>query len=469
MGRFLNARAVATGPGALSTLDQRFQPPALDSQPAGVELAAESPVPLPVPVRTSPVTTIGLYALCMYLIGGYATDLSYRFLGAKPYVTFVSGIVVFICFLASGQALAAVRTTVGKLWLALGIWMCFSVVFSHWRGGSFEIMQTYLPKQHLVLFYIAAFTLTLAECRTLLRAYILGGLVLLLTCFFFGGIESVSGRFSIETNIYLSNPNDLAMQLLLSFGFFTFLVRQPGFIGRAIGLAGILGATYYLLATGSRGGVLAGSALVLVCFLFSAHKVRVVVLALPVILVIVAFVPGDTLHRLSLIAVRTTSNAPANSEENKAIESGLEREHLLIESVKYAIKNPLFGLGPGRFPDAMWEDGKKVGRHEASLGSHNSYTQIASECGIPALIMFVAAIYLTIRSSYRLYRATLHDPAQAVLCAMAFTCFATSIAIAIDLGFHHMAYSGNMAIVLGLGVAIELATRHVRLRSASPA
>ena len=465
MGRFLNARAVAAGPGPVSALDPRIQPQNLGSQPAGSATVAEAAPAVQYPVRTSPVTIIGLYALCIYLVGGFATDLSYRFLGTKPYVTFVSGIIVFICFIVSGQAMAALRTTVGKLWLALGIWMCFSVVFSRWRGGSFDIMQAYIPKQHMVLFYIAAFALTIKQCRTLLRGCILGGAVLLLTCFFFGGPEQVSGRFAIETNIYLSNPNDLAMQLVLCFGFFTFLTRQPGWFGRCIGIAGILGACYYLLATGSRGGMLAGAVLAALCLFFSQHRVRVLVLALPVALALVAVMPDETMRRLSLIFTTQTPKAATDAEESKAIDSELERQHLLIESIKYAIKNPLFGLGPGRFPDAIWEDAKKEGRHEASLGTHNTYTQIASECGIPALIMFVGAIFLTIRSGLRLYRATAKDPDQRLVSAIAFTCFATSIAFAIDLIFHHMAYSGNMAMVLGLWVATDLAARHAGINT----
>jgi O-antigen ligase len=95
-----------------------------------------------------------------------------------------------------------------------------------------------------------------------------------------------------------------------------------------------------------------------------------------------------------------------------------------------------------------------------SMGTHNTYTQIAAECGIPALIMFVGAVFLTIRSSFRLYRATNNDPSHSLVSAIAFTCFAIGIAFSIDLFFHHMAYSGNMAMVLGLWVATDLAARH---------
>ena len=467
MGRFLNSRAVAAGPAGVTALDPRVPFPNLGTEPGSAVPATVVEAAVPVPVRNSPVTTIGLYALCTYLIGGYATDLSYRFLGAKPYVTMVSGIIVFLCFLISGRALAALRTTVGKLWLGLGLWMCFSALFSSWRGGSFEILQVYIPKQHMVLFYIAAFALTIQQCRTLLRASILGGFVLILTCFFFGSPEPDSGRFIIAANTYLSNPNDLAMQLLLCFGFFLFLIHQPGWPGRVAGFVGVLCASYYLLATGSRGGMLAAGVLALLCVLFSANRMRILILTLPAILVLIAVMPQETMRRLSLLTVSST--AAVTDEEAKAVSSELEREHLLIESIKYTIKHPLFGLGPGRFADAIWEDGKKEGRHEASLGTHNTYTQIASECGIPALIMFVGAVFITIRSSYRLYRSTAKDPAHSLVSSLAFTCFAISVAFSIDICFHHMAYYGNMAMVLGLWVATDLAARHAGINTSVPA
>jgi O-antigen ligase len=451
MGRFLNSRAVAEPPGPRQYL----------SPLSGVNaapLTEPAPPPVVTPKRAaavnSPVTIVGLYALCIYLIAGYATDLSYRFLGTKPYVSMISGIVVFVCFLVSGQALVALRTTVGKLWLGLGIWMCFSVVFSRWPGGSEAVLQGYIPKQHMVLFYVAAFALTIQRCRTLWRGYALGGFILILSCFFFGAPEPESGRFTIPTNVFLTNPNDLAMELLLCLGFFLFLIRQPAKLGRIAGLVGALGAGFYLLKTGSRGGALAAVILALLSLFFSASRVLVLIGALPAILILFALVPHQIMSRLAVIGFSDSSQSQS-MEESKAQDSSNERRHLFIESVKYTLKNPIFGIGPGRFSDAIWEDGKKEGRHEASMGTHNTYTQIGAECGIPALCMFAAAVFVTIRKSFRLYRATRKDPANGVLSAMAFTCFALGVAFAVDVFFHHMAYSSNMAMVMGLWVATE--------------
>lgn len=336
--------------------------------------------------------------------------------------------------------------------------MCISVVFSRWPGGSIELMQVYLPKQHLVLFYMAAFAGTVRECRTLLRAWILGGFILILVCIFFG-VTDDTGRFAVPTNIYLMNPNDLAMQLLLCLGFFLFLIRQPSWVGRITGAVGVIGASFYLLKTASRGAMLACIVFALLWLFFSENRPRLVVMALPMMLILLAIMPAGTLHRLSLIAVNPVGARITSAQDEKALQSQMERQHLLKASLMYAITHPVFGIGPGRFSDAIWEDGRSEGRHEASLGTHNSYTQLAAECGVPALLLFVAAIFVTFRSSFRLCKATIKDKSQGLVSALAFTCCVMTGSFAIDVFFHHVAYTGNMAMVLGLWVSVELATK----------
>lgn len=433
---------------------------------AATDTPPATAVPEAEPVTTSLVLRLGLYALCTYLISGYATDLSYRFLGTKPYVSMVSGVVVFVCFVLSGRAAAALRTNVGRLWLGLGLWMCVSIAFSRWRGGSFEVMQMYLPKQHMVLFYIAAFALTVKDCRTVLRACILGSFVLLITCFFFGAPEQASGRFVINSNPLLNNPNDLAMQLVMALGFFLFWIRQPGLMGRVGGMLGMFGAAYYLLKTGSRGGMLAAAALTLLWVFFSRNRFLIIALAIPAIGILSVMTPQANLHRLSLIFLHPDEELVTSVEEEKTVSSQMARTYLMKKSVEIALANPIFGVGPGCFSDALEAEGKKEGRHEASVGTHNTYTQIAAECGMPALIMFVAAIIIAIRSSYRLYRQTSKDPSQDLLSSVAFTCFGLTVAYSIDVFFHHMAYYGSMPLFLGLWVATDLATRQARLRRA---
>lgn len=460
MGRFLNSRASSSlalrPPPKISTfVTSTFAPTAAAPEPDAVIAPVLQP--------DTPVQTLGLYALCLYLVAAWANDFSQRFLGAKPYVSMIAGIVVFLCFLLSGHVMGALRTTVGKLWLVLGVWMCLSTLFSRWLGGSMGVMESYIPKQHMLPFYMAAFVMAAIQCRTVLRACILGGFILIISCIFFGQADEF-GRFVIPTNVWLDNPNDLAMQLLLCLGFFLFLLRQPSWVGRVAGIIGMSAATYFLLKTGSRGAVLAWCVFIAIWIGFSQNRMRLVIFAGPIVLLLVMLTPGETLHRISLIFMNADVETATTIEDEKSISSQLAREHLLRASVDYMFRYPIFGIGPGEFSEALWEDGKKQGRHETSLGPHNTYTQIGAESGIPAFVLFIASLFLTIRSTFRLYRATAKNPAHSLLSAMCFSCFVMMAAFAVDLFFHHMAYSGNMALIIGLSISLQQAAKRVGIQ-----
>ena len=467
MGRFLNRHLSAANSPLWHGAPKKSA--AVPGTAAAVEAPAEvGPVVAAAPVvRPTPIQVVGLICLSIYLISGWATDFSFRFFGGKPYLSLVTGIMALVCFIISGKALTALRTSVGRLWLALGIWMILSVVFSRWRGGSFELLKAYFPKYHMIPLYMAAFVVTVSNCRTLLRACAVGGFVMLLECVFFGSAEE-DGRFAISSNTLLSNPNDMAMQLLLALGFFLFWIRQPNRVGRALGIVGMISAFYFLPRTGSRGGIISGVVMVGLWILLRRDRARVIMAAVLIGAVVVAVTPHNMLQRL--VTFGANEQGADSEDREKAVESRLEREHLLRAAIGYTLRYPLFGIGPGEFADAIWEDGKKEGRHEASLGPHNTYAQIGAECGIPGLIMFTLAIVGTIRSSYRLYRATAETEGQALVAAASYSCFMLTVALAIDLFFHHMAYSGSsIAIIIGLWVSLENVAKLAGIQVSRPA
>jgi O-antigen ligase len=471
MGRFLNPRAVkieTAGHGSENG-GRGIQRPVL-SRPAPVETTTvvTTPVAATPENRVSLAHKIGLVMMCVYLISGYATDLSYRFLGTKPYVSMVSGLALFVCFLLSGRALIALQTRVGRLWAFLMCWMMLATVFSRWRGGSADLMMDYLPKQHLVVFYLASVILTVSHFRTVLRACAFGGVVLLLTCSFFG-IADDSGRYSISMNSWLGNPNDLAMQLLICMGFFIFLWRQPGLHERIVGILGLGGAAFFLLRTGSRGAMVALAVFCLVWIVHSRHRLFAVAGLAATGAALLLFVPGKTIERLKLIVVDPSTHAVSSSEEAWALSSQYQRQRLIKASLAYSLTNPLFGLGPGMFSQAIWEDGKKEGRHEASLGTHNSYTQISSECGVPAGLAFLAAVVFSIRSCFRIHRATAEQESQRLLHSISFALLVVMTAFAVDLFFHHVAYSANVSLLIGFGVLLELAGQRIEPAPATAA
>jgi O-antigen ligase len=59
--------------------------------------------------------------------------------------------------------------------------------------------------------------------------------------------------------------------------------------------------------------------------------------------------------------------------------SSSQRTQVLKRSILVAIRYPLFGVGIGNFHHKSFQE----------LGTHNAYTQVAAETGIPAMIAYI--------------------------------------------------------------------------------
>jgi O-antigen ligase len=72
-----------------------------------------------------------------------------------------------------------------------------------------------------------------------------------------------------------------------------------------------------------------------------------------------------------------------NAEQASAYDSAQQRRYLLIKSLKVTAEHPLFGVGPGNFTvvSGNW------------LVTHNSYTQMSSEGGVLAFVLYIMIIW----------------------------------------------------------------------------
>jgi O-antigen ligase len=91
------------------------------------------------------------------------------------------------------------------------------------------------------------------------------------------------------------------------------------------------------------------------------------------------------------------------------------------------------------------------------LGTHNTYTQISSECGIPALLFYLAVIGLCLRSNFRIYLRTRDRPAAHQLAGMSRCLLAGMLVYAVSAFFFHMAYSAYLPTLAGFTAALQLA------------
>jgi O-antigen ligase len=152
----------------------------------------------------------------------------------------------------------------------------------------------------------------------------------------------------------------------------------------------------------------------------------------------------------------------------EAVESSEARGYLLKQSIVYTIENPFFGVGPGQFSTyegkSRVSEGFKGYWHE----THNSYTQISSECGIPALVFY---LMITI-SNFRLLAKIQRKAAQIRHQEIAIAAFCLTIALvaySVVILFVNFAYRFYMPAISGLLLAIWFAAcREVSRRTVAP-
>jgi O-antigen ligase len=134
--------------------------------------------------------------------------------------------------------------------------------------------------------------------------------------------------------------------------------------------------------------------------------------------------------------------------------SQLQRIELLKYSIQYTLENPVFGVGPGQFPDQVWSRAKAVGKRVPSMGTHNTFTQVSSEMGLPALIVYGAVLFTSFQLIFRLYKRTTDQPAMQEINNMAFCLLLILVIYSVSTMFHHVAYSRHLPTLAGLSVAL---------------
>ena len=109
------------------------------------------------------------------------------------------------------------------------------------------------------------------------------------------------------------------------------------------------------------------------------------------------------------------------------------------------------------------ENGEAAKRGEWSvwLGTHNSYTQVSSECGIPAFFFYSAVLFLSIRIDYRLYKVSAAHPALKDIKAISFSFMGALVVYAVGTFFFHTAYGPYLPMFAGATIALFFAAKPV--------
>jgi hypothetical protein len=369
------------------------------------------PYPYANPVRNRPAPTLALPAAgndplseanavrkmgvlftlaFVFLYVSRVTDLRFSYLHLPFIVAAMAGATAAL----SGCLPAAIQSRTGLIYAAMTFWICAGVPFSVWRGGSFAIITQYWVRTVLIALLVLALVVSFKEVSRLMDTIALAVLV----AAFLGlhaGVSSADGRLEIANYSRISNPNDMAFAMLLGMPLWWRNLTWGSLLRRCMAAAALLPILACFLKTGSRAGLFALASMTVVAFLRApvASKIRIgtgAVLAAAIGLAVLPPYLRDRYFTLETANMADVHSSLGERAVDAAAASALQRKNNLMDSIRMTLHHPVFGVGAGNFAVEQDQDAKAAGLARGTwLGTHNTYTQLSSECGIPMLVLFL--------------------------------------------------------------------------------
>jgi O-antigen ligase len=374
--------------------------------------------------------------------------------GSNTYILYIVGLPAILGILAGGGIRRGLRHRVAFFWIAFVVWMALTIPSSHWRGGSTRLLYTYLKTEILMFFLIAGLALTWKECTTVMYAIAAAGVVNVLIGR--ATLGEIGERFALEiTGGNIANPNDFAAHLILVAPFLLSIIldRTKLFIWRLTALAAVAAALYLILGTASRGALVALGAMSVFVILKGTARWRMagVVLVPLCLLVLLPALP----QRISQRLFTFSSSSGADEEARMAQET---RMYLLTQSLRFTLEHPVFGVGPGQFSNYEGATSRSQGEFGSWRQTHNTFTQVSSECGIPALLFYVAALITAYRLLSRAHRQAKEHPQSPEMATATFCVLLSMVGFSTAAFFLSMAYHFYFPALTGLAVAMASAS-----------
>lgn len=378
----------------MTLYDQKFATAAPKKAPPRIQ-APQSPSPAPAPPQNAVAHRNANRA-----VFAYWALLSFSFLYYARPEDFIPGMLYIpVGKISGGIALAGLIVSWGrlrakmpleiKLVLLLFLHMCLTVPFAFWRGGAFQVVRDDFSKAAIVAVLISMIVTTLIDLRRLLWVQAASVAVLTVASIIVhpaspgGGTTRLWGLGGV-----FSNPNDFAINIAINFPLcLAFFLGSKGILKKLTWSVALLFLLYGVIATYSRSGLIAMVICSVICvweFGIKGKRPMVIVAAVGVLLagVGVAVTTPRYLIRLSTLI---SGENEAGSMDHGSLDA---RRELLMESIRVSFQHPLLGVGPGNFQAYT----------ESWHVTHNTYTELSSEAGLPALALFLTILFLTFRN-----------------------------------------------------------------------
>lgn len=236
------------------------------------------------------------------------------------------------------------------------------------------------------------------------------------------------------------NSNDMALHLVIM----TPIAIALFFSTRSLLMKAFYGASVAVMIAGnlvtfSRGGLLGlvGALAVLLWKLGRRHRLLVFVLALSLMFSLIAFMPATMIERIVTTFDPNSGTTAAGSTTS--------RTALLFRSLQVMIRHPLLGIGMGNF-------------HSVSIReqvTHNSYTQVGAEIGIPAMVFYTLFIVAAFKRMLRIERETAVDEHHSRFYYLSAGLQASLVGFMIGSFFLSVAYLHYLYYLIGYAICLD--------------
>lgn len=400
----------------------------------------------------------------LFLRFSFLHDFVTVHIGMNPYLLAIAGGFAYLALLNGQVWRTASESKLFWAWILFAGFIFVGVPFSFWPGGSWAVVSEFLKDNLLCLPLIAGYFTTWERLRRVFSTIALAGIV-------FIGLSlinpvSVGGRLGLAFTSTVGNPNDLAAHLLfvLPFMLYVALSKSHKFVFRILCLAGIGAGLLQILKTASRGGLLGLLVGLVIAFLIGNMKARSTLFLLGPIagIALVTVLPPSTLLRLTSL-----SDQGSDGEATASFDA---RRLLLEKSINITLHHPILGVGAGQFSSYEGTMSDEEGRHHNNWQeTHNTYTEVSSEAGIPAFILFMWGLGGTLFVFFRISRKARKMPNLRELALPAYILTAGISSFCACVFFLSFGYRPYFVVLTGIALALLKVAKNAEQPAAAEA
>jgi O-antigen ligase len=165
-------------------------------------------------------------------------------------------------------------------------------------------------------------------------------------------------------------------------------------------------------------------------------------------------VSPESLERYMSLFGQISSDTATSRQVEFAEGSAEARQRLLQESLIAILQNPVFGTGPGMFQVYLADKTKAEGERAHWAQTHNSFTQMASEAGIPAGILYVLVLFRAFKNGRTVWKAASKIDRHKQLAASGEALVTAVISFVAAASFGNYAYMMYVPMLAGCGEAL---------------